>query len=122
MIILMSWMKPSPSGLSWEPRSGQKCPIRTPATTAIRIWKKSDLYRGFFFDGAELAFSAAESGIFIDLYLSIGNSPGSGSASNVTPVTQFRKRKINFHIVKSIPTLIWKFLSRYRERNADFGP
>jgi hypothetical protein len=46
------------------------------STTAIRIWKKSDLYRGFFFCGAELAFSAAESGIFIDLYLSIGNSPG----------------------------------------------
>jgi hypothetical protein len=71
--------------------------MRTPATTAIRIWKKSDLYRGFFFDGTELAFSAEESGIFIDLYLSIGNCPGSGSVSNVTPVTLFRKRKFNFH-------------------------
>ena len=66
--------------------------MRTPATTALRIWKKSDLYRGFFFDGAELAFSAEESGIFIDLYLSIGKRPGSESASNVTPVKLFRKK------------------------------
>lgn len=50
---------------------GQKWPMSTPATTAIRIWKKSDLYRGFFFRGAELAFSAAESGIFIDLNQSV---------------------------------------------------
>jgi hypothetical protein len=98
MIILMSWMNPSPSGLSWEPRSGQKCPMSTPATTAIRIWKKSDLYRGFFFDGAELAFSAAESGIFIDLYLSIGKlyretAPEIRADSKVTPLTLFRKGK-----------------------------
>jgi hypothetical protein len=40
--------------------------------------KKSDLYSGFFFSGAELAFSAAESGIFIDLNQSVGNSPTFG--------------------------------------------
>jgi hypothetical protein len=54
---------------------GQKWPMSTPATTAIRIWKKSDLYSGFFFRGAELAFSAAESGIFIDLNQSVWEQP-----------------------------------------------
>jgi hypothetical protein len=43
MIILISWMKPSPSGRSPAPISGQKWPITMPATTAARIWKKSDL-------------------------------------------------------------------------------
>jgi hypothetical protein len=43
MIILMSWMNPSPSGRSAAPTSGQKWPIRMPASTATRIWKKRDL-------------------------------------------------------------------------------
>ncbi len=41
MIILMSWMKPSPSGRRPEPRPGQKCPTRMPRHTATRIWKNS---------------------------------------------------------------------------------
>src|SRR5881409_68263 len=102
MIILMSWMKPSPSGRRVDPIFGQKWPISTPATTAIRIWKKSDLYRGFFFSGAELAFSAAESGIFIDLYQSVGISPFAGDISNVWRITLFRKGKLCFHDVKSL--------------------
>lgn len=79
---------------------GQKWPISTPATTAIRIWKKSDLYSGFFFCGAELAFSAAESGIFIDLNQSLWTSPIEGLFFNVIPLTHFRKRELIFHIVK----------------------
>jgi hypothetical protein len=51
MIILMSWMKPSPAAGALRRWSGQVWPMRTPATTAIRIWKKSDLYSGFFFAG-----------------------------------------------------------------------
>src|SRR2546426_10078397 len=90
-------MKPSPSGRRVDPMFGQKWPMSTPATTAIRIWKKSDLYRGFFFSGAELAFSAAESGIFIDLYQSVGNSPCAGDIPNVWRITLFRKRELNFH-------------------------
>ncbi|MCY1229220.1 hypothetical protein D9M72_415770 [compost metagenome] len=43
MIILISWMKPSPSGRRAEPRSGQKWPTPMPRHTAARIWKKSDL-------------------------------------------------------------------------------
>ena len=43
MIILMSWMNPSPSGRRPEPMSGQKCPIPIPRHTATRIWKKREV-------------------------------------------------------------------------------
>jgi hypothetical protein len=39
MIILMSLMKPSPSGFMAAPVSGWKCPSSTPSTIATITWK-----------------------------------------------------------------------------------
>ncbi len=39
MIILISLMKPSPSGFIAAPVSGQKCPSSTPMTIAVITWK-----------------------------------------------------------------------------------
>src|SRR6266496_6737485 len=47
MIILISRMKPSPMGLSWAPKVGQRCPMRTPATTAMSSWKNREVYQRF---------------------------------------------------------------------------
>jgi len=38
IIILISAMKPSPSGFRLLPRSGKKLPIRMPNAIAIRTW------------------------------------------------------------------------------------
>ena len=43
MTILISLMKPSPSGRRSAPRSGKKWPRAMPATTATNTWKNSDL-------------------------------------------------------------------------------
>jgi hypothetical protein len=48
MSILMSLMKPSPSGFMDAPISGKKKPKRTPITMAARTCTYSTLYNGFF--------------------------------------------------------------------------
>jgi hypothetical protein len=45
IIILMSLMKPSPSGLNCVAVSGKKCPSSTPIAMAIRTWTYRDLYQ-----------------------------------------------------------------------------
>ncbi|MFT3971239.1 MAG: hypothetical protein QM695_13420 [Micropruina sp.] len=46
--ILISLMKPSPSGFSCEPMVGHNAPMVMPRTIATPIWKNSDFQIGCF--------------------------------------------------------------------------
>ena len=45
MIILISRMKPSPSGFIWAAKSGQATPATTPRTRATMTWPKRDFMK-----------------------------------------------------------------------------